>query len=761
MKCYIMATSRCLRDYTASMCSAVGLIMLCSVPATGQTPLEAPLVYNKWESFTTRDGLPHDHVRAIRVIDDHVWVGTDGGLGLYDGRSWQSWTQDDGLPSPVITAIDVDTRTDELWLGTWGGGLVRFTAGRLDTFQQTDSGLSGNLVFSVCVAGGRIWAATDAGLSSFNPTTDTWELYAARRADTPETAITNLSVNGHLLYGAGWGEVLHRLDLERGEWVSTAGLKPEIGPGSVGAECLTGPAVGLACLGRSTWLLTPGCLWRRYSALGWDARKFGVGSETGKFDHCLAARSETEVWVGTSDGLWSVADWPSDTWVTYRRCENYDSGLVTLVRRGQTVAAKLIASTVPGNRIQCIAFDQDAVWVGTAKGLTCGTERKPWTEIPANARGAKQSCPQPLTTASAGRKPRDESSLPKAVTIAVLGSGSRPIAVPGGPPRKRSDRNQPDLLAVQLALSEANAQGGYRGRAPFDVVRSLEAYRRYGWGTPEDDLAKFLTEDHALGVIAYVGPDYVVRSAVASRGGIPVVNLAGSVPSLEEQASSWVFRCSGDNPRAQERLIDYIVNRLGHVRFALLRTPGLMEREHLDLWERYVRTRKLTGGGLVAELAYDPVSGDLGVLESLKEANAEVVLTWADTSVSARILQAMRKRGMTQVFVGSEHIVCDEFPKIVGSKAGPVIAPDPCTHRRDSDATTRFVTEYTLQNSAAREKRPPAGHAYRTYHAARHLLLAINIAGLDRDALREVLIKMGRTRLATLKHGRWESLGLP
>jgi ABC-type branched-subunit amino acid transport system substrate-binding protein len=223
-----------------------------------------------------------------------------------------------------------------------------------------------------------------------------------------------------------------------------------------------------------------------------------------------------------------------------------------------------------------------------------------------------------------------------------------------------------------------------------------------------------------------------------------------------------VFRCGGDDPRQQQRVVDYVSDHFGYTRFAILRTPGVTAREHLDHWGRFARARTASAGGAVVEIEYDPTTGDVSsMLRSLEQSGADVVLTWADASVSAGILRAMRDRGLTPLFVGSSEIVCDEFVKLAGSDTGAVIALTACPHRRDPEAVARFVEAYVSQNSPAQQERLPDADAYRAYHAARHLLLAVNMAGPDREDIRRILAKMANVRLATLKSGKWELLSLP
>ncbi|MHC5006224.1 MAG: hypothetical protein ACYTGF_02580, partial [Planctomycetota bacterium] len=64
----------------------------------GAEPL--PYVYTQWKHFTVADGLPNDHVFAVKVQGSKVWVGTEDGLACLDKQTGdiRTWTEADGLP---------------------------------------------------------------------------------------------------------------------------------------------------------------------------------------------------------------------------------------------------------------------------------------------------------------------------------------------------------------------------------------------------------------------------------------------------------------------------------------------------------------------------------------------------------------------------------------------------------------------------------------------------------------------------------------
>jgi hypothetical protein len=59
-----------------------------------------PYVYTKWEQITTKEGLPNDHIFAIKAdpIRNCVWIGTEDGLACYDKKTKQikTWKEKDG-----------------------------------------------------------------------------------------------------------------------------------------------------------------------------------------------------------------------------------------------------------------------------------------------------------------------------------------------------------------------------------------------------------------------------------------------------------------------------------------------------------------------------------------------------------------------------------------------------------------------------------------------------------------------------------------
>ena len=183
-------------------------------------PARLPYVYTKWKQFTVADGLPNDHIFAVKADGPRVCVGTENGLAMIDKRTGKikSWTEKDGLPFRAVTAIDVDKKTGDVWLGLFGGGLARFSGGRFDHWHQLNSGLVNDVVYGVAVQDEYIWAATTAGASRYNTVTGEWAIFTEKNAPMEEIWNYSVAVGKGKVYLAVWGSGMLEYDIAADRW---------------------------------------------------------------------------------------------------------------------------------------------------------------------------------------------------------------------------------------------------------------------------------------------------------------------------------------------------------------------------------------------------------------------------------------------------------------------------------------------------------------------------------------------------------------
>ena len=330
-----------------------------------------PYVYTRWEQFTTRDGLPNDHVFAVKVDGDRVWIGTENGLACLNKktRRIQSWGEEDGLPWRVVASIDVHPKTGEVWLGLFGGGLARFSGGRFDHWHQLNSGLVNDVVYGVCVENDNIWAATTAGASRYNTITGEWSIFTEKNAPMEEIWNYGCCYADGLVYLGIWGSAVLEYDIDKGTWKDY--LDPD---GEMEIDLYRDDGVmhvittGVSYVEKTLWVSSYFGV-GRYDGRHWRcffAHESGLPSD---FGNAVKGRSADEAWFATDKGLGVLADFETDTWVTYTSDHQTHKGKA-VVQRGTEVLAEIeTPPNLPHNYVLWAEFDGDDAWVGTSKGV--------------------------------------------------------------------------------------------------------------------------------------------------------------------------------------------------------------------------------------------------------------------------------------------------------------------------------------------------------------------------------------------------------
>jgi ligand-binding sensor domain-containing protein len=79
------------------------------------------------KSYSTADGLAHDHVNRIRRDSrGFLWFCTDEGLSRFDGYQFTTYTTQHGLPHLHVNDL-LETRGGVYWIAT-DGGVCRFNS---------------------------------------------------------------------------------------------------------------------------------------------------------------------------------------------------------------------------------------------------------------------------------------------------------------------------------------------------------------------------------------------------------------------------------------------------------------------------------------------------------------------------------------------------------------------------------------------------------------------------------------------------------
>jgi ligand-binding sensor domain-containing protein len=345
---------------------------------TGATPslVGQPYIYTDWESFTTESthgDFINDHVFFLHADGDSLWIGTEGGLVLYHDGVWTSWTEENGLPWNVIMGIAKDDNTGDLWLALFGEGIARFSGGLFEHFTQMNSGLINDVSYGIDIQGNDVWVASTAGISRYNQVTHQWTLFNEKHAPMEAVWAYNVDAHDDKVYFAVWGGGILEWDVATETWRDY--LDPD---GEMEIDLYRDD--GLIHVITTSASYVDDVLWAstyfglsRYDGRNWRGYLDHDSGLPSNFINQTVGRSGTSSYSCTDKGLAVLADYDSDTWVTYQKDEEGDPTWTAHVMvGGDEVTTVPTDLDLPNHFTISVALVGDDVWIGTGHGLARG-----------------------------------------------------------------------------------------------------------------------------------------------------------------------------------------------------------------------------------------------------------------------------------------------------------------------------------------------------------------------------------------------------
>lgn len=157
--------------------------------------------------------LSHQVVR-LRAGPDHLYIGTENGLSVYDpkGGKLTTYRSDDGLAGNTVN--DIKIVGEKLWLATSGGLSIMDLKGRVFGNISTDHGLPSRLTTSVSVGSdGIAWVGTSRGVCRVNAELGKVDLTITAKDGLPTEWINAIGVAGKTVW-IGTAKGLLRYDIE-------------------------------------------------------------------------------------------------------------------------------------------------------------------------------------------------------------------------------------------------------------------------------------------------------------------------------------------------------------------------------------------------------------------------------------------------------------------------------------------------------------------------------------------------------------------
>jgi branched-chain amino acid transport system substrate-binding protein len=327
----------------------------------------------------------------------------------------------------------------------------------------------------------------------------------------------------------------------------------------------------------------------------------------------------------------------------------------------------------------------------------------------------------PIQFYGAGREIKPPKDI-KEVRIGFLGPLEGSPMVPQG---------KQMLQGATLAVEEANKKGGYHG-IPFVIMPHNDAGL---WGAAANEVVKMDDEK----VWAFLGSIDDIVSHVALRAALKLeifmVCTGDPDPTFSETNIPWMIRVITDDRASGYALLNYIHEKMGHSRVAVIRANNRYGR--VGIKEYSDATVRIGHPIVIEERFMDGDTDFKSQIERINKTSPDAILIWGNAKESALILQQIRALGMKQPVYGSDRMVNPEFLKIAGPLAEGIVTT--CQYNPDADnpKLKAFQSRY-----ATRFGQEPDVFAAHAYDGMNIIIDAVFKAGLNRVLIRDLMVDL-------------------
>lgn len=287
------------------------------------------------------------------------------------------------------------------------------------------------------------------------------------------------------------------------------------------------------------------------------------------------------------------------------------------------------------------------------------------------------------------------------------------------------------LHGAQMAIEEANAQGGDQGKLfALKVHDDLPL-----WGASAMEVVKMRYDENVWAMLGSVdGASTHIALRATLKVEVPIVDTATTDRTVTETRIPWLLHNFPDDRQQGYALADYIFNQLKLKRIGILRSTNRYGRMGDAVF--FDAARRM-GHQAVLEVKFEPSEQDFSKqLLMLRDAEIDGLVIWANAPQAGGILKQMRDLGMKQPVFGSSRIPYPEVLKIAGPAAEGLVAVSTLDPSRSDPAWQEFRQRYLK-----RFGEEPDSYAAHAYDGMNILIDAVKKAGLNRgrimDALRE------------------------
>jgi branched-chain amino acid transport system substrate-binding protein len=283
---------------------------------------------------------------------------------------------------------------------------------------------------------------------------------------------------------------------------------------------------------------------------------------------------------------------------------------------------------------------------------------------------------------------------------------------------------------IQLAIDEANTQGGINGK-------KLELKVYDNQGKPEEarlSVEKLINVDRAVAILGEVASTRSLAAApVAQQNKVPMISPSSTNPDVTKKGE-YVFRTCFIDPFQGEVMAKFVFNSLKLKKGAILRDSK--SDYSMGLADYFQKTLVSLGGEVIADEKYASGDSDFKAqLTSLKQKNVEFIFIPGYYTEVGLIARQARELGLKQPLLGGDGW---DSPKLI-EIGGAAMENGYFSNHYTAEDTRPEVVEF-IKAYQAKFNSTPDGLAAAGYDAAKVLIEALKKSpSLNGDDVRKAI----------------------
>ncbi len=280
-------------------------------------------------------------------------------------------------------------------------------------------------------------------------------------------------------------------------------------------------------------------------------------------------------------------------------------------------------------------------------------------------------------------------------------------------------------LAAQLALEDANREGGYRG-LPFQL---RSCWSRDWWGTGVSQLAQMVYSENVWAIIGSIdGASTHLAEQVVAKARLPLLSPVSTDKTVNLANVPWMFSFMPGDHQIAPVLARAIADRVDDTPFVIASSTDHDSRLLVDELRVELAEHRTVPS---FHLQFHPKGELTHVVNRVKLSSIRTVVVVAGAGDSARLVRALRTKGFLGDIIGGPSFGRRAFLETAREAGDGVVFP--VLASVDASFAERFQKRFG---------RAPDYAAAQTYDATRLLVEAVRQAGLNRTKIRDVLVEL-------------------